>query len=167
MPKRRAAERTAMELKKAVYENGVYRWRCETGDEFKQYESRLGIRMAVGICLFLMTVGMMVLKDIELILMFLTCGIVILIALVTGRYVLTRPGNETVPYELRKDYIRIREGRGSSFVNFKRVLYTETRGNMILLHTRFSHVPVYIPEEDFEVISGEIIKNSQFRIHNS
>ena len=89
---------------------------------------------------------------------FITCGITVLITLVTGGYVLNRSKTEIIPYELREDCIRFREGRGSTFVNFKSVRYTDTRGNRIMLHTRFSHIPVYIPQEDFVTISDLIAK---------
>jgi len=145
-----------MELKKVVFENGVYRWRCESDEEFMQFEYRCGIRTGLAVSAIMLLLGFLLLKDEKLFIMILTCGIVVLIVLAACNYVLNRPEMEIVPYELRNDGIRIREGRGCTFVDFKRVRYMDTRENRIMLHTRFSHIPVYIPQEDFVAISDLI-----------
>ena len=147
-----------MELKKIVYENGIYRWRCESDEEFKQFEYQCGIRTGLAISAIMLVLGFLLLKDEKLIIMILTCGIIILIVHAACRYALNRSKVEIVPYELRNDGIRIQEGRGCTFVDFKSVRNTDTRGNRIMLHTRFSHIPVYIPQEDFVTISELIAK---------
>ena len=147
-----------MKLKKVIYENGVYRWTCETDEVQKQYECTVSVRMGFGVSAFMMLAGILVLRNEELVLMFLSCGITVLIAMACGRFLLNRKENETVPYMMTKDGIRVREGRGVSYISFKRVHYAEARENLIMLHTRFSKIPVYIPREDIEQISGIIGK---------
>ena len=93
----------------------------------------------------------------------LTTAIIILIVLAVSRYILNRPGFETVPFEMTEEYICMREGKGRTFVSFKSVKRVETEGNRIDLFTRFSKVPVYIPEEDFGEISDMIIRNIRER----
>ena len=147
-----------MELKKVVYENGIYRWSCESDEEFTHFEYRRGIIIGLIVAFLGLLFGLLLLKDEARIIAIITSGITILIALVTGSYVLNRPQIEIIPYELMENCIKFREGRGSSFVNFKRVRYTDTRENRIMLHTRFSHIPIYIPQEDFGPISELIAK---------
>jgi hypothetical protein len=147
-----------MELKKVVYENGIYRWSCESDEEFTHFEYRCGIRTGLIVALLGLLFGIFLLKDEKRIIAIITSGITILIALAVGSYILKKSKTETIPYELREDCIKFREGRGTTFVNFKRVLYTDTRANRIMLHTRFSHIPVYIPQEDFGPISELIAK---------
>ena len=145
-----------MELKKVLFENGVYRWSCGTDDVQKQYECTVSVRMGVGVSAFMMLAGSLVLRNEELVLMFLSCGITVLITIICGRFLLNRKECETVPYMMTENGIRIREGRGVSYISFKRVHYAEARDNLVMLHTRFSKIPVYIPREDFEQIRGII-----------
>lgn len=142
-----------MELKKVVCENGVCRWRCETDEVYRQFEYTRAVRTGAFINGFMLLFGFLVLRGEYLLLMVLTCGIISLIVMACSRYILNRPGNETIPFELREDYIRTREGRGSVIVSFSSVRYIETQRNRVDLFTRFSRIPIYIPEEDFDQIS--------------
>ena len=145
-----------MELKKVVCKDGVYSWSCVTDMEFRQFEAAYAVRMGLGICAFMLLLGLLCLRDEMLLLMLLTCGIILLIVFAVSRIVMNLPGNETVPFEMGEGYIRLRQGRGSIFVNLKRVICMETLGNRIILHTRRSHIPVYLPQEDFDRMSGLI-----------
>lgn len=143
-----------MELQKVTCENGVYRWNGRTDEEYKRFEYSHSMRMGLGICGFMLLMGLLLFfGDVMFLLMLLTCAVILLILMVTGQFILNRPGYETIPYEMSEDSIHFREGRGSVYLFFKRVRHTEIRGNRIILYTRTYQVPVYIPEEDFDQVS--------------
>ena len=153
-----------MELKTVQYQDGKYRWRCKTDNEYKQYEYHYALRMGWAICGSIILLGFLLVPMNELFLcLLLTTAIIILIVLAVSRYILNRSGFETVPFEMTEEYICMREGKGRTFVSFKSVKRVETEGNRIDLFTRFSKVPVYIPEEDFGEISDMIIRNIRER----
>ena len=149
-----------MELKTVACKDGVYSWRCKTDYEFKLYEYHYALRMGWFISGFMILLGILLsfVEEYFLALVF-TCAIIFLIVLTVSRYVLNRPGFETIPFQMTEDFVRFREGRGCTFVSFKSVVRIETEGNRIDLYTKHSKYPVYIPEEDFEPLRDLIIRN--------
>ena len=141
-----------MELKKVESENGVLRWKCEADEDMNRFDSSRSVP-------FILPLGFLLFRDEKFPIMLLSCGITVLIVIVCSLCLLNRKKHEAVSYTLTEDDIRLQEGTEMIFVSFRRVRYMEVReNNRIILHTRFSQIPVYIPQEDFDVIRGLIEK---------
>ena len=148
-----------MDLKTVAYRDGVYRWKCRTDDEFRQYEYSRALRLGWLICGILLLLGALLLPlDETFLMMLLTCGILFAIVFAVSRYILNRPGFETVPFEMTEESVRFREGRGRIYVSFRSVTRVEEVDGRLDLYTRFTRYPVYIPEEDFEPVRDLILR---------
>ena len=141
-----------MKLKNVWFEDGTWHWQCVAGDAWKQYECRYAIQIGFWVSAFMMLLGLLILRDGEILLMLLSCGITMLIAITCGHFLLKRKTCEILPFTMTEKGIRIKEGKESSYVRFRSVRYAETRENQVILHTRFSTVPVSIPLEDFTAV---------------
>ena len=145
-----------MEVDKITCENGVYHWRCKADEDLNRFECSRSVRMGLGTGIFMLLAGFLLLRGEMLLIMILACALTVLITLACGLYVLNTKTREFLPYTLTENDIRLREGRNMTFVSFKRVRYVESRSDRLILYTRFSKIPVYLPQEDPELIRALI-----------
>ena len=139
---------------------GSYFWTCEVDEEYKATAYRITILVCAGICVFLMAVALIAGRGDTEVMMIMTgcCAFVMLLAFGISRLTVGPNAHYRMAFEMFEHEIRIGSGKESRYVAFRNVKQVETEGNKIRLHTRFGKPEVFIPEADFEVISGYILQ---------
>ena len=156
-----------MNLKAVRYADGVYTWRCPVGDAHREAMFRRSVRRAALICGFLALIALPMQRDGTCVLLSAFSACFFLFVLGVSWIVRHSPCGEFVPYEMTDEYIRIGTGRESVLVCFSRILRAEAEEDRIVLHTRFTKIPVYVPAADLdgirELISRCIGEQGKFR----
>lgn len=139
--------------------NGTYCWTCAVDDAYEKNAYKITMLSCGGICAFLLIMTLLFMRDTETLLIVSgCCAFVMLLAFGLSKLFFTGPGHLKIPYEMTDESIKIGSGKGSRYVSYKNVQQTEIKGNKIRLYTKFGSSVVFIPEEDFEVISGYILQ---------
>ncbi len=142
-----------------IYQDGIYYWTCEVDKEYKRHNFRVTMMASFIISIALILVTVLTTSDATAIgAMFLTCILVIVIALIIGLWKSSPSSHLVMPYQMNEQYVCIGKGKSSYYVNFKYVNDVETRDNKIILHTRFSKTIIFVPEEDYTQIKEYILR---------
>ena len=147
--------------------NGNYYWTCEVDNEYEQDSYRITMLACGGICVFLLVVTLLFMRDMETLLIVTgCCAFVMLLAFGISKLMLLGPGHLRIPYEMSEEWIHIGTGKGSTYVSYKNVKQMKREGNKIRLQTAFTKSVVFIPEEDYEVISAYIFQRIREESHD-
>jgi len=148
-----------MELKKITCLDGVYRWSCEPRESDGKKAFRITVRVVAGLCLALFLGAALFLRDeMAVRVTALCCAVAMLIGLGAGWLAMHFSQSYKMPYEMTEKEIRIGLGVNADRVRFRDILYAETAGNEIRLHTRFSVRCVSVPEEDLLRVADFILR---------
>ncbi|MBR7173784.1 MAG: hypothetical protein IKD50_05075 [Clostridia bacterium] len=139
--------------------NGTYSWTCEVDTAYENSAYKITMLSCGGICAFMLIMVLILTRDMESLLIVTGCSaFVMLLAFGLSKLMYSGPGHLQVPYEMTDRGIKIGSGRSSRYVSYKSVRQVEKTAKKLRLHTRFGSPVVFIPEEDFEVISGYILR---------